>query len=228
MAEEGTTIETTPETTPETPAVADYSEQFGKISEQLENVTGQLSQFEERLGAFEKPAEPTTPVTTEAPKSWDEVYATAEKKAEDKFNSLLEDQKKETETAQAAEADRNKQIDTAINNQIAELEANKAIPVIVDDNNPEDPGRVARMELFGLAAKRKSIDLIGFNEDLRIAHEAGYTFSPQLGRYIKSGTQPSGADAPISSPSHITTPAKMSAKDIVNARSFDEIVDRYQ
>jgi len=216
--------ETPAETTPTTP---DYDEQFGKITTLLEDVTTKFDSLEERINGLERPDEPAAEIITEAPNSWDDVYATAEARAKAAYADAQDEREQNIVAEQQAIDDKNRELDVSIDTRLAKLEKDGNFPKIINDNDPNDPGRMARAELFGLASKLGTLDLDTVSDTLNAAHEAGRTFSYQLGKFIKSGSQPSGADAPISAPGGTTTAPKMTNKAINQARSLDEIASTW-
>ena len=142
-------------------------------------------------------------------KGWNEVFEKAaeiaDSKAKENLTNYLEEQKKVQDQGKAEE----QRIDQYLDGQIDQLVKDNKIPAIKDANDPNDPGKVARKELFGLGVEYGSTNLAKM-ADLR----------DKL-----NGKSPAGADAPIgTSTKTTTTNTKSPDYKYIHESSMDKMI----
>jgi hypothetical protein len=183
---------------------------FNKMMEAISNLGGEFTSFKDELDArlinVENQTKPTEPVydpnldpENKPPESWkalrEEFRTAAEIKAEEKIQKQIENQVRE-------EADKETQI-KSLDQQFDNLadEAVKAgfLPAVVNASDHNDAGNAARRELFGLAAKQGTVDLMGVAEVLKSLHDDGKHFDVQSGKIIRSEYRAAGKSVPVGS-----------------------------
>lgn len=223
--EEGDTPETpeTPEGDEEKPAEPGINDVLETLKTVKEDLDSKITGIEEKV------AQPQAPVQEEepkewAPKNWGEVV----EKAKEMTKAELAQAEAERAEAARAEQEMAESIDREFDNQIDQLEKRKLIAPVADPNDPNDPGRAARRELFGYAAKLKTVDLIEVQEALDAHHRLGEHFDFRVGKFLKTNTPPAGATAPIASGQGTTTPpsGKPDYATIHGARGYDELIEK--
>lgn len=151
--------ETTPVETPETenptieettPAPTDFSEQFTKLSEELNSIKETLNN---------RPEVPAGDETFE-PKTWDDVFSKVEQVAQNKYDAIEAERTRQIEEGKAAEA----RINAEFDRQLGQLEKEGKLTKISDPNDDNDPGVKARKEIFNLGVTYRSTDLIKMAE----------------------------------------------------------------
>lgn len=205
-------------------------ESINTIGETLNAVTERISGLEEKLTAPEPEPEPET-ASGWTPKSWDDIPKLVEEKGKEIAEQTIAEREKAAREAEEARAAEIKQIDEEFDRQLEELEGRGIIPKIIDANDPNDPGRMARKELFGRAAMLKTVDLKSVGEDLHQLHEAGLTYDPTVNKIIRSQPNLAGMNSPVGSSSsrgYYGTKPGVSYKELHEARSMDELVERFQ
>ena len=124
--------------------------------------------------------------------------------------------------AEKAQAQTNKEFD----DMESALQSEGHLPSIINSNDRNDPGRVARRELYGYAAKLGTTDLRAVaTGPLAQFHQQGKMYDPISDSMLDYSQPQPGASAPIGSSTATTgfqtnTP---SYADIHKARSFDEL-----
>lgn len=218
------------EQTQSQPDLNSVLETLNNLKSTLETVNTRLDDFDARLNSFT--TQPTQQTTQESwrPQTWDDIPKKAEEIAEEVVEQKLEEIRLQEEEQKKLELEQQKKMDEFIDAQVAQLEQAGVLPKIQNMNDENDKGRVARRELFGLAARLGTIDLAKAAEVLNILHQAGYVYDPRAkngqGDYIRSNTTPFGINSPVGSSSKSTGffSSKPSYQEIHQARSLDELV----
>lgn len=213
------------------PDFTKLSESIASIGETLEAVTERIGGLEERLSAPTQDPEPE-PEKKEGwkPQSWDDIPALIEEKGKEIAEQTVEARDKAARDAEEARANEMKQIDEEFDRQLEDLEGKGIIPKITNPDDPNDPGRAARKELFGRAASLKTVDLVSVGNDLHQLHESGFTFDPTVNKVIRSKPNTAGMNSPVgssSSRSYNGVKPGVSYKELHEARSMDELIDRF-
>ena len=149
-------------------------ESFGdKFDTTISDINSRLDEFKTNLDNTSNP-QPTsftpeeegyvpkgwTPTTE---KGWNDVFGQsakiAEEIAEKKAQEKLEAYKTEVEEAAKAKQAEDNAVNQKWDQELAKLEKENRIPKIVDETDPNDPGRAARRELFNLGLEYNSPDL---------------------------------------------------------------------
>lgn len=160
------------------------------------------------------------------PKSWEDVDKYVQTKVQEGVQAGIQQFQGELTQAQkdakAAEDAVNKELDAAVD----ALQNEGFLPPISNPNDSNDPGRVARRELYGVAAKLGTTDLAAVAKTvLPTYHQQGKMYDPITDSLIDYNPRQPGAQAPIGS-SVTTTGAggnKPTYEEIHKARSFSEL-----
>lgn len=210
-------------------------ETLNGLSEKLDGVTSRLDNLETQnaQGAEDEDTEDAAPTEGWKPETWDDIPEVAQQIAEDTVNQAFEERQVAAEEAKAQEAENQKQIDTYIDSQIKSLEDANVIPKVVNMQDENDPGRAARRELFGLAARLGTMDLSRTQEVIDVLHKTGQRYDPRAnngqGIFLRGSNTPlPGASAPVASSSGSSGFSSQGPtyKDIHQSRSLDDIVRR--
>lgn len=201
-----------------------------KILSSVDNVNKRMDKLEGQGSTEEQPPadEPPTP---EDKKEWQpNTWGQAEKDVRKFTNEELDkrDQIKQDEVKK--EGERKLKVNQMLDDQEKQLEEKGMLPKMEDPNNQDDPGRIARKELYGVAAKVGSSNLLSTGEMLKDMHDSGKRFDVRSGKFVKSKPASHGKDVPVGSSSSTNSPqetGKPSYKDIHNL-SMDQLIKRAQ
>jgi len=198
------------------------------IGENLAFLTDKLTEIEEKLT---QPSATETPAEEEewVPKTWSEVDRRIEEKARLEAEAKLAEKEREIMATREEEAKIRETIDKEFDKQLAEMEKAGIIPPIQNMDNPDDPGKACRREVFGYAAVLGTTNLKKVGEALQREHERGYVFDVRSGRFLRSRTSGFGQTVPVSSSSGRSGSGKRTIpyKELHNL-SMDELVRRSQ
>ncbi len=202
-------------------------EQITALNETIGGLQENIETIQADVEAIKTPAEPETPPDKPAyqPKSWDDIPKTAKEIAEQTYEEKEAQKQAAAEKAKADETAADKNIQTEINTQVATLEKSGALPPIKDANNKNDPGRIARRELFGLAADLGTTNLAQVADNLSNLHKENIHYDFESKKYLRSSGANPGQDSPIGSSSgSIGTLAGGPAYSIIHkAKSLSEL-----
>lgn len=138
------------------------------------------------------------------PKSWDEVLD----KAKETVRAELDAEKAAETTRTQQEEARVNEIMRDLDNQLQGLTAYGQIPPIANPADVNDPGRVYRRELMGMANAAGSTNLTVLNQALVNAHRAGYVFDTQANQFVPAnGQQPTSQAPAYAAPAAPAAPA---------------------
>lgn len=196
------------EITPPVPAVEpDIAAMLEAISAELKGIQTQLDEREEPLppAVVETPLPPQNDPDYLPPTDWkalrEEMRSEADTRAEAKFNAKLSEQQAAADTKAQFESDLEKQFDALADEAVAK----GFLPSVTDDSNFNDPGKVARRELFGFAAKLGSTNLVDVAENLKALHDNGQRYDVQTQKLVIDRPQNPGRFAPVGSSSARTS-----------------------
>jgi hypothetical protein len=206
-------------------------ESINSIGETLEAVTERIGGLEEKFAAPAPDPEPETkPEAKWKPESWDDIPKMVEEKGKEIAEQTIAEREKAAKEAEDARAAEVKSIYEEFDRQLEELEGKNIIPKIVNAEDPNDPGRLARKELFGRAATLGTVNLISVGNDLHQLHENGLSYETTTNKVIRSKPNVAGMDSPVGSSSsrgYSGSKPSVNYKEIHEARSMDELVERF-
>lgn len=178
-----------------------------KVMDMLTDINENLTGMQERIDDIEgKVTAPptTTPEQKEEPawkpNTWDDIPKVAEEKAKDIVEKAFKQREEQANEANEAKRKETEKIEGEINSQVEALEKANRLPAIKDESDPNDPGRAARRELFGFAAKMQTTDLQAAAEALENLHKSGIHYDFKTNKYLKNAENP-GKYTPIGSSS---------------------------
>lgn len=182
---------------------------------------------DEIIEAVKPPApEPTPEEKAEwKPEKWQDFEELAEKKAQEIYRQQREQEKAEEERIAAEAKAEEERINSAFDNMVNELESDGMLPKVTNPEDPEDPGRKARAELYAYASSLGTLDLKAAGTQLKQLHDSGFTFDPKSSKLLRSNPRPAGLDAPVGSSSKATPAPRAAGLDIRNM-SWDELARR--
>ena|SRR3990167_5830025 len=190
--------------------------------------------FTSRLEAFEEkliPQEPVEPQHQEpwTPQSWGDVDSRAEEKAKAIVEQTLAEReqaaKTEAEQANATAAE----VDAYLDGQVAELAKDNKLPAIVNENDPNDPGKLAQRELYGFALSLGTADLKTSYNTLDALHKAGKQFDFVKMELVDKNPAGQGAQSPVGSSSAGASGAVPTRPDYktLSGMSLDALAARF-
>lgn len=199
MNPDGTPI-TPPANPPADPPKADEAPAWAQqLIDQNADLTTRLSAFEEKL---QPPAvEPQAPENPEpwTPKSWTDVDTRAEEKARSIVEDTLAEREKAAKEASDAQANSAAEVDKYLDNQVEELTKANQLPAVTNDNDPNDPGKLAQRELYGFALSLGTADLKTSYNVLDTLHKSGKTFDFVKMELVDKNPSLQGAQSPVGS-----------------------------
>lgn len=220
--------------------LAQITESLASINENFNSLTGRIDSMEERLIApktevpkSEEEKAKMEEYSDDQPEHWSDMRReqaeTARRIAREEAESLLTEREKSSQ----AKIDEQNKIQESINAdydaQLAKLEQEGILPAMVDSENKEDPGRLARKEVVAVAIQMKTTDLLAAGELVKEMHEVGKTFDTGAKKWLRTKTSEANQNVPVgsSSATGANTPAGLDWKTIQNARSLDEIAAKF-
>lgn len=215
---------TTPPATPPEDQVPSWAQ---NLIDQNADLADRLSTFEERLQPPEPPV--VEPPTDEwKPSSWQDVDARAEEKAKTVIDNTLAEREAEAQASTEAQANAVKEIDTYLDSQVDELTKDSKLPTITNENDPNDPGKLARRELYGFALSLGTTDLKNSHNTLDALHKAGKQFDFVKMELVDKNPSMQGAQSPVGSSSAGASgmPTKVDYKTLHN-NSLDALASRF-
>ncbi len=216
------------------PAPVAQPEAMPAWAEQFTNsMNEKVTSLEAALATNNQPAPaPAAPTSTESelaalnPQSWDQVDKYVAEKIQtgvqngiEQFTTSLQQQNAQAQQAKDA-------VDAELDAAVATLERSNIIPPITNPNDRNDPGRMARRELYGLAAKLGTTDLNAVaTTTMATLHAQGKMYDPITDSIIDGAPAVPGASAPIGSSTGTTgmNQTGPTYADIHGARSMDEL-----
>lgn len=160
-----------------------------------------------RLAAFEEsqtiaPVEPVVPPiddTTWTPTSWEDVASRIDQTAAEKAQAILDAKEAERKAIDEQQRVAAQEIDTYLDNQVTELTKSNSLPAIMNENDPNDPGRLAQRELYGFALSLGTADLKSSYATLDALHKAGKEFDFVKMELVDKSHAQDGANSPVGS-----------------------------
>jgi hypothetical protein len=183
-------------------------EQLNTLSAGIEGINSQIEELKNS-----QPIEPVAQVDPNndpdnaPPESWkslrQEIRTEAEQKAEEKL--LAKEQ--EQENRRKAETEAEKEWDTKFEQEAQEAIKQGFIPEVKNADDKNDPGNVARRDLFGYAHYMEQTDLLKVADTVKMYNDQGKHFDFDSGKWIQSEYRAYGKTVPVgSSSSRVTSP----------------------
>jgi hypothetical protein len=195
-------IQQQPQFTPQTGyplnvPVIPQQQQPAITTEQLQELVQQ--QIQQAQGAqFTQTDKPWS--NDKPPTNWDEFYEgidkIADKRAEDRFKAWQTEQQQQQQQIEQQTQIVNQQFNT-VETQLTSM---GLLPQIADPNNPNDPGRQAKKELYAYAVSLggNSPESLGpAAATLKALHDQGYYFDTGQNKLVQRNSQTPNAYAPI-------------------------------
>lgn len=227
MNPDGTPITPTPE-----PAKDEVPAWAQSLIEQSADIAGRLDAFEEKLTPEPVTPEPVEPQNNEPwkPQSWQDVEALAEEKARTIVESTLSEREQAEKDAQDAQTQAANEIDQLLDTQVAELTTASKLPAVTNENDPNDPGKLAQRELYGFALSLGTTDLKTSFDVLDNLHKAGKQFDFVKMELVDKNPASMGAESPVGSSSAGASGAQPTRPDYktLHNTSLDALRDRFQ
>lgn len=142
------------------------------------------------------PAAPVAPAPWE-PQSWGDVETRIQAEAQRLVQQGLTTAQAQV-AAQVDEAEKQRvAADQFLDGQVASLEKSGLLPAVVNQNDSNDPGRLARQELYSYALALGTDNLAAVAPTLAAHHASGYFYDRNQNKLIRRGSQTAAAQAPI-------------------------------
>ena len=199
-----------------------------QLIDQNADLTTRLESFEEKLTpVVEEPAQYQEPITPPVwkPKSFEEIV----EKAKDETLSVIQEQQAQAKAEQDAQAAAAGEVDSYLDAQIAELAKDNKLPAVTNENDPNDPGKLAQRELYGFALSLGTADLKTSYNVLDSLHKAGKKFDFVKMELVESNPAGAGANSPVGSSSAGASGATATRPDYatLNKLSLDQLAARF-
>ena len=200
------------------------------LIDQNADITDRLSSFEEKLTPPEPvaPAEPEHPEVW-TPKSWEDVDARAEEKAKSIVEANFAEREQATKAANDQQTAAANEIDQMLDNQVAELTKGNKLPAVVNEDDANDPGKLAQRELYGFALSLGTADLTKSYGVLDSLHKAGKQFDFVKMELVDKNPSGAGAYSPVASSSAGGAGAATTRPDYATLHnsSLDQLAARF-
>lgn len=202
-----------------------------QLIDQNADLTTRLEAFEEKITPPEPPVpDPAPPQHEEpwTPKSWTDVDTRAEEKAKSIVEQTLAERDTAAQAASAAQAAAATEVDQYLDAQVNELTKASQLPAVTNENDPNDPGKLAQRELYGFALSLGTADLKTSHTTLDALHKAGKKFDFVKMELVDANPSMLGANSPVGSSSggSSTTGTKIDYKDLHNT-PIDVLAQRF-
>ena len=208
----------------ETPAWAQ------QLIDQNADLSSRLATFEE--AQITPQAEVPQPVQDEdawKPTSWGDVASRIDETAVEKAQAILDAREADAKAANDQQLAATQEIDKYLDDQVTELTKSNALPTITNENDPNDPGKLAQRELYGFALSMGTADLKSTYNTLDALHKAGKQFDFVKMELVDKGGSLEGQYSPVGSSNGgaSSTPNKIDYKTIQN-NSLHALADRFK
>lgn len=165
----------------------------------------QNADLTDRLSAFEDKLQPPTPTPAPVvddewkPTSWGDVDARAEERARKIVEDTLAERENAAKTVNDAQQAAATEVDKYLDSQVAELTKLNSLPAITNENDPNDPGKLAQRELYGFALSLGTADLKSSHNTLDALHKAGKQFDFVKMELVDKAPELMGRNSPVGS-----------------------------
>ncbi len=172
------------------------------LIDQNADMASRLSAFEEKLQPPEPPApEPEPAPDAWKPNSWDDVASRIDQTAAEKAQAIIDERDATAKATQEQQTAAANEVDQFLDNQVAELTKANQLPAITNENDPNDPGKLAQRELYGFALSLGTADLKTSYNTLDALHKAGKQFDFVKMELVDKNPATAGAQSPVGSSS---------------------------
>lgn len=227
-----------------TPPAPDPNEPPAWAKQFMTDIDERLNDFETQIAPPEpgapigstgqpQPGQPQAPAQSELmarnPQSWADVENFVNEKIQQGVQSGIQGFQNDIQTQAQQEQKAKQEVDQALDAAVANLEQQGYLPPIANPNDSNDPGRVARRELYGVAAKLGTTDLNAVATTvLPVYHAQGKMYDPITDSLIDANPAVPGRQAPIGSSTATTGmgPNRPTYEQIHKARSLTELRER--
>ena len=219
------------------PELKKISDTLSSLSDQISSITENVTNIQTEVETLKTTPEPTKPEEPPKwqPKSWDEfpklAEETARKVAAETIKQTIETNAKARQDAQKQADDQQARMDTEWDSDLADLEKDKVIPLVTKPDDPNDPGRVARKEVFGLGIKYNTPDIKGMATLRKQLNDAGYSVVVEKEtnqvNIVKTQSTPWGQSAPVGSSSRTTDGSGKPDYKTIHLNSMDQLKRRF-
>lgn len=202
------------------------------VDQRFESFDTRLGQYDEvnnlvRQAAEQAAANPAseTPAGSWQPQKWDDFVELARKVGQEEASKIVQAREVEYTKQSQAAADQQAKINAEIDKQLSDLEKEGFLPKIQNQNNPQDPGKLAQKELLALGVFLETTNLSKVAQTLKQNHDAGYTFNVESNSWVKARLP--GSYAPVGSSSAISGAPQSNGPNydmIHKARNFDDLI----
>ena len=217
----------TPPTDPPKDETPSWAQQ---LITQNADFANRLSAFEETIKTSVEPELPPEPQddSTWNPTSWEDVETRAEEKAQKIVQDTLAERDNQLKAEAEAKAQSEQEVDQYLDAQVDELVKTKRLPAITQENDPNDPGKLAQRELYGYALSLGTADLKSAYNSLEVLHSANKQFDFVKMELVDKNPNLLGKDSPVGSSNNGNTQqgTRPDYKTIHNL-SLDALVDRF-
>lgn len=163
------------------------------------------------------------------PQSWEDVDRYVNEQIQKGVQAGIQGFQEQSAAAVQADNQAKEEVNRELDTAEKDLERNGLLPPIQNPSDRNDPGKVARRELYGAAVRLNTTDLNAVaTMYLKPLHDKGQMYDHETGSVITANAPQPGATSPIGSSSASTgvSGGGPDYKTIRQARSFNELRDR--
>lgn len=225
MADEPTTP-VVPEQTqvPETPAYVD------ELKGMNEALMGELAQVRQELDAIRNPKpayDPTTDPDMVPPSDWKAAREEMDRRADQRAMEILRQAEADKDRMRKEEEEKVAGLKAKWDGYIDEAEKAGLVSPVGDASDPADPGNRDRAEVYMLASKLGTENLVEVARTLKAQHDAGMRFDPSKGEFVASSPNPRMPSLPAPSRSGARDEGKGIDLKVIRSASLDRLVSIY-
>jgi hypothetical protein len=182
------------------PDMAALMEQLNGLGSTLEGLNAQIEELKsQKVEAPVEPIEPVNDPDMAPPPTWKdlrtEIRTEAERIADEKYLSKIEEEKQLIEVQKTAE----KEWDDKFEKEAAQAVEQGFLPPVVNEKDHNDPGNAARRDLFGFAHFMGQEDLLKVADIVKTYNNQGKHFDVDQGKWIQSEYRALGKNIPVGS-----------------------------
>lgn len=214
-------------TNPEPPQADEPPAWAQALIDQNADLANRLNSFQEQLNPPEAPPEPPAKEEEWQPSSWQDVDARAEEKAKSIVETTLAEREAEAKRIADEATASAQEVDKYLDSQVEELTKANQLPGITNENDPNDPGKLAQRELYGFALSLGTADLKSSYKTLAALHAAGKQFDFVKMELVDSKPQLVGRESPVASPGGATSGPAMPDYKTIHNLNMNQLADRF-
>lgn len=215
-------------------------EYVDSLKELIETQSGQISQLNEAVEGLKPKPEPPKPEDDpefKQPENWKEVRSEFKQTAAEITRAELKKIEDEKQRIKDEEARKNEDLNKELDAALSTATEQGFIAKVTDPNDPNDAGLRDQKEVFSVAAKLGTANLVDVAKQVKAMHDRGLMYDYQKDDFVPmpgstvnrgfSNTPP--PQAPVASSGNKTPGGQSTKPDYhtLHTRSLDELIRSY-